>query len=760
MLLRKMLRDMKANKTQFISIFLMSLLGVFVYAGINAEWYGMQKEIDKYYVVTNFPDYWVIGENLSSSDVAKAETISGVSATQLRLTIDGTAEMNGSPVIRLNIIDQNKLSTPYLIEGEKFDTVKDGIWLDETFAKAHNLKVGDQITVQASGIKLKKTILGLVMHPEYIYEIKDASVFTPDPETFGFAFLPRSSIPNAAALPNNELMVRLKSGADVAAVKAELEDQISGYSVILSRDTQVSPAQFKNEISQNKAMGGVFPVVFFLIAALTMLTTMTRITSGQRTQIGTLKALGFKRSKILRHYVSYGLWLGLAGGLIGLFTGPLVIPAILFSMQKAIYNLPEWYAAISVSDIFAVALAVACCGLSSYFVCRRELSDAPAETMRPRVPKAAKHTRWEKSQLWHRLGFSVQWNLRDILRSKVRSAMAIVGVIGCIALLLLALGLRDSVNSVTNTLYKDLYTYNTKINLKTDITDVELNALTNKYVGQLIQESSIELKSGDVEKSGSITVVGSGSRYNFEDKDGNKISLPSSGVAISYKMAQLLHVKSGDTIKWRVYGENSWTEAEITAVYRTPINQGIAVSQAAYDKMGYTMKPTALLCGEDGSAAVDLAGVESVQDKDALMASFNSILDSMQAVIAILILAAVILGVVVLYNLGTLSFTERTRELATLKVLGFPKRKIRSLLQKQNIWLTVLGIVVGIPAGYLLIGFMLATISESSDYVAYVSPVSLSVSIISTFLLSFFVNLLMSRKIKTIDMVSSLKSVE
>ncbi len=738
----------------------MSLLGVFVFAGINAEWYGMQKEIDQYYKETSFPNYWVIGENISSSDVSKAEAISGVSSAQLRLTLDGTAEMDGSPVIRLNIVDENRLSTPYLIEGEKFDTTKDGIWLDESFAEAHGLKVGDNITVQAFGLEITKTILGLVMHPEYVYEIKDDSVFTPDPETFGFAFLPRSSIPNADALPNNELMVKLSASADAAAVKTELEAQISGYSVILSRDTQISSAQFKNEISQNKAMGGVFPVVFFLIAALTMLTTMTRMTSGQRTQIGTLKALGFKRKKILRHYVSYGLWLGLLGGLIGLFTGPLVIPAVLFSMQKAIYSLPDWYAAISVSDVFAVVVAVACCGLSSYFACRRELSDVPAETLRPRAPKVAMHTRLEKSRLWRSLGFSVQWNLRDILRSRIRSAMAVVGVIGCIALLLLGLGLRDSVNSVTDWLYKDLFTYNTKINLETDITDTQLSTLTNKYPGQLIQESSVELKSGETEKSGSLTVVGAGSGYNFEDKNRNKISLPDSGIAMSYKMAQLLHVKAGDTVKWRVYGENFWREAEITAIYRKPLSQGIAVSQAAYEKMELTMRPTALLCGQNASAAVDLPGVESVQDKNALMVSFNSILDSMQAIIAILILAAVVLGVVVLYNLGTLSFTERTRELATLKVLGFPKRKIRSLLQKQNIWLTILGIIIGVPAGYLFIGFMLSTISESSDYVPYISPLSLSISIISTFLLSFFVNLLMSRKIKTIDMVSSLKSVE
>jgi putative ABC transport system permease protein len=176
--------------------------------------------------------------------------------------------------------------------------------------------------------------------------------------------------------------------------------------------------------------------------------------------------------------------------------------------------------------------------------------------------------------------------------------------------------------------------------------------------------------------------------------------------------------------------------------------------------MGNKLLPTALLVAGNAQGASILPGVENVQNKEALMNSFNSMLNSMQTIIAILILAAVILGFVVLYNLGALSLTERTRELATLKVLGFPNKKIQLLLQKQNIWLTVLGILLGIPAGYIFIGYMLSTISDSSDYITHVSLQTLTICIVSTFLLSLTVNFIMSRKVKTIDMVSSLKSVE
>jgi len=761
MLLKKMLRDMSANKAQFISIFLMALLGVFVYTGINAEWYGMQTEVDQYYADTCFPDYWAVGNSFGITDVQAAEAIPGVFAVQRRLTIDAAAKLDGSPTVRVGILDENKLATPYLIEGEPFDILSDGIWVDVSFAKAHGLHVSDSLTLEAMGLQVTKPILGLVMHPEYVYEVADDSVFTPDPNTFGFAFTPRSFIPMAGMLPYTELMVKLEDGADAKVIKAALEQRLSWvYSALLTRDTQLSPAQFKNEIAQNKALGGVFPVVFFLIAALTMLTTMTRLTAGQRTQIGTLKALGFKRRKILMHYVSYGLWLGLFGGLIGLLAGPAIIPPILYSMQSAIYNLPKWRAAVSLTDLLAVVLAVICCGASSYFACRRELSDAPAATLRPRVPKASRHTRLEKSRFWHRLGFSAQWNLRDILRSRVRSAMAVVGVVGCIALLLLGLGLNDSVNAVANHLYGELYTFDERINFEDEITEAQLDTLAINYPGQLIQESGIAIISDAAEKSGTLTIITPGDEYHFEDGRGIDIELPESGVAISSKMAQLLHVKVGDDISWRIYGNNAWRESVIGAIYNAPIGQGIAASQSAYEKAGETMHPTALLTSGSTTDAKIQPGIKNVQTRDALKRSFSAILDSIEIIIAILILAAIVLGVVVLYNLGSLSFTERMREMATLKVLGFPNKKIRLLLQKQNVWLTLLGIVIGIPVGFTFIAFMLSTISDSTDFVPYVSLLTLAACIGSTFLVSLLVNLLMSRKIRSIDMVSSLKSIE
>lgn len=761
MLLQKMLRDMKLNITQFVSIFIMSILGVLIYSGINAEWYGMKSEVDKYYEETHLADIWVMGSNFSKEDIEKVKKLPGTTNAISRLTFDSSVNGEANQTLRIIVIEENSISAPKVIEGENLGSTKDGLWLDSSFAKENKLKIGDKISFEVMGKQVNKTILGLIIHPEYVHNVKDDSALMPNPKSFGFAFLFSSSLPFESETPYNQLLITKDKSVDQKAMVLDIEALFSDrYSIVLDRNTHPSVAQFNSEIEQNKAMGGVFPVVFFLIAALTMLTTMTRMTSNQRTQIGTLKALGFSRGKILRHYVSYGIWIGILGGVIGLIAGPLTIPPILFNMQKTIYTLPNWSAVISPSSFIAVALSVLCCGASSYIACRKQLKEVPAATLRPSAPKIKGHSKFEKSKLWHRLGFSAQWNLRDVLRSKIRSSMAVVGVMGCTALLLFGLGLKDAVNGFSSWMYKDLNVYENKINLKEDASKEAISEISKLYKGQWIQETNIELKFDGVKESGSLTVLDEGEEILFEDEKRNRISLPDKGVALTYKMAELLNVNIGGTIQWRAYGEKDWLESRVTAIYRTPMGQGISMKKEVYEESNRVFKPTALLTRDKVNGVEKMPVVKNVQDKNKLMDSINDMLESMKMIIAILVLAAVILGSVVLYNLGALSFTERIRELATLKVLGFLPKQIRSLLLLQNIWLTVIGIIIGIPTGYGLVTFMLSTMPSSTDFIADISLFSMIISILGTFIVSVLVSVVLSRKVKEIDMVSALKSVE
>lgn len=310
MLLRKMLRDIKNNLGQFISIFLMTTLAALVFSGINAEWYGMKAESEKYYAESRLPDIWITGSNFNNDDVTRVKEISDISEATLRLSFDSPVNMGSEKTLRINVIENDTLSKAKVIEGISLDSSQDGLWLDNSFAKANNLCIGDKITLEIANRKIEKNILGLILHPEYVYSSNDGNGFMPDYENFGFAFLYSSQFSQGFETPYNQILITIKEDADEKSISEDLESKFSDKSImIINRDGHPSVSTFNAEIEQNKAMGGVFPVVFFLIAALSLFTTMTRMTNSQRTQIGILKALGFSKNRILMHYVSYGLWI-------------------------------------------------------------------------------------------------------------------------------------------------------------------------------------------------------------------------------------------------------------------------------------------------------------------------------------------------------------------------------------------------------------------------------------------------------------------
>ncbi|EMS69302.1 ABC transporter permease [Ruminiclostridium cellobioparum] len=757
MLIKKMLRDMKHNKTQFISIFLMAFLGVFIYAGVGGEWYGLQQTSNKYYQDTNLANVWIYGNNFSEEDVEAVSKVDGVSQVQRRLSLEAVAVLDNSPSVTLHFIEKNNISKAYRVTGEDFSAQKDGIWLDDQFAGARHLKTGDTVTVTAFGVKLEKKILGTVLSPEYVYSTGGNDI-VPNHANYGFAYMPVSTFPKQMKMVYTELLITTGKTPD-----ASLEDRINSalnghYSVYLDRDNFGSYSMFYNEIQQHKAMGSVFPVVFLAIALLTILTTMTRMVNNQRTQIGTLKALGFQKRTILLHYISYGFWLSLAGAVTGAIVGPLTLPRLFYSTMQITYTLPEWKPSMSPLFFTMALVTVLLCTLATYWACRSNLRDTPSQTLRPKAPKAMKQGAYENTAFWAGLGFNAQWNLRDILRSKLRSIMAVVGVLGCTALLVCAFGLQDTLSDVVQWQYSDLYRFSTKLSLSEGVSEGTAASVLKETDGQALMEGAVEVKANGIKKSGEIMVTDRVSLIKYTDAGRKFMELPSDRISISYKMSELLGVKAGDRVSWHIYGQEKWVTGEIGAVYRSPVSQGITLTRELFEKSGFAFIPTAVITGLNVGTLPE--GVESKWSKSDLTESYETMAKAMNIMVYILITGAVLLAVVVLYNLGVLSFTERLRELATLKVIGFQSKKIRHLLLTQNIWLTVTGIVPGIFLGKWLILLMLSFMGDSFDMMCIITGFNIITSTIITFVLSVLVSFMFSGKIKRIDMVSSLKGVE
>ena len=761
MLLRKMLRDMKLHKTQFISIFLMSLLGVYVFAGIGSEWYGMQTTAENYYEDNNLANVWIYGNDFFEENADTIANLHGVTAIERRLTLEGTAELDNKPEMTIHFIEGDQISRSHLIEGEEISLEKDGIWLDYLFAEAKDLKVGDRVTVAAYGISMTKTILGTVMNPEYVYAPGGDDIL-PNHENYGFAYLSYKAFPSTAPMVYNEIQITTDREMDFTLEEA-IDTALDGkYSIILTRKQKPSYMQLNTEIEEHKAMGGIFPVIFLVVALLTILTTMARLVNNQRTQIGILKALGFKKKKILYHYVSYGIWISLAGAALGVVLGPLTLPYLFYEPMKTMFTLPEWKPAISLSIIIMAILSVALCTITTYMACRNNLRDTPAQALRPKPPKVMKHSVIDRLHIWKKFGFNSQWNLRDAFRSKLRSIMAIVGVMGCTALLVCAFGMQDSMDEFKIWNFSKISRFETKFILSENITEEQLSSIMKEYNGEAMMEGAVELKVNGFKKSGELLVTDHVTLIQNYNSSRKFFELPKNGISMSYKMADNLHVEKGDEISWRVYGETEWKTDIINAIYRTPVAQGITIFREKFEESGYQFQPTTVLTSDNIIKEISEkeTGVSKVWTKKELTESFDTTMEAMDLLIYVLILAAVVLAVVVLYNLGVLSFTERQRELSTLKVIGFKTRKIRTLLLTQNMWMTTIGALIGIPVGIWVLGYIFRFMGESFDLIVSVKFISYVYSILGTFLVSVLVNRFFSRRVKSLDMVSSLKGVE
>ncbi|MBR4575503.1 MAG: FtsX-like permease family protein [Lachnospiraceae bacterium] len=765
MLTRKMWRDLLKNKTQFISIFLMSLLGMLVFVGIDAESSGGAAAADSYYQSQNLCDIWVNGAGFSDDDVRTAKKVSGVKDVEKRLTLTGNAEKYDNAYMHINFMDSNNINRLLLYDGIQFDPDKDGMWVQEWFARTNGINIGDTLTVKIDSMKIDGIVRGIIDAPDYVYYVSEMDVMYPNYQKCGLVFMPSSMFPDQP-VRYNRLIVDVRDDmsdeADIAVIKERLEDAFDRDDIaVTGRSQDLSFSTFDAEVKQHHAMGSMFSIVFLAIALLGIVTTMARVTAGQRTVIGTMKALGFKKSTITMHYISYGFVISTIGCITGAWIGYVTMPPWILGMFEGSYLIPNLKGKITATDIYATCLAIAVSTLVSFLSCRKELRDMPAVTLKPPAPKKVRHSALEKSRLWLKLDFATQWNIRDVFRNKMRSLMGIMGVLGCAMLLECGFGCFDSINGLMDKMYGELMTADNKILLSSDAGAGYAYDLSNKYKGQMIQESSVEFMSGDVKKSGTATIVDEGNYVHIQDSDFRSEKLSDSGIAMTYKMANLLGLKAGDRVKWHFVGDDKWQNSRIAQIYRDPSIQGITMRRKVYESMEYTFRPTSVLTNMTvPSDITDDDEVSSILNVAQMKSSFQETMEMMNAMVYIMVIAAVLLGVVVLYNLGVLSFVEKTREVATLKVLGFNSSAIRRILQKQNIWLTSIGIVFGLYVGWVMLYVICTTVSETLDMYPIISVATYIYSIAGTFAVSVAVNFMFSKKVKTIDMVDALKGVE
>ena len=748
---KKMLRDIKINKTQFISIFLMAFLGIFAFCGVCSEYYGLEQTSNDFYADNNLADGWIYNTTITDDALDKINNFSTDSEKQL--VVKSVGNFSNDPDITLHFIEDNKISKFNVAEGEDINISDDsGVWLDKRFADAQNLTVGDNISFSFNGITIEKEIKGIGYSPEYVYEASPTSIL-PDFKDMGFAYLSHNAFPSN--IQYNVLLVKFNQSAD------DFEDSLEKSVDCLSFTRQsehVSVSQFNEEMSQHKMIGNVFPIVFILVTFLTLLTTMTRIIAHQRTQIGVLKAVGYRNRSIIMHYMSYGFWPVLGGAILGLVLGPAIIPNLFYPTMSYRYSLPAWHPGFDMSFIIVAAVMVISSLFVSYLAARNISKENPANTMRPKAPNISSSGFLESSKLWSKVGFNIRWNYRDAKRNKFRALMAIFGVMGCVALLVSAFGMNDSMEHLKTWEYDDISHFESKLIVESGASLSDIDSIREDVNGSTIMEQAIEIKVQGNEKVGSLLVLNDTNLISHTDKNGNPINLSDTDISLSAKIADSLNVGVGDTIEWHIVGSDEWVKCEITNIHGEPLSQGIILSKDMLEESNLTFSPTSIITSKN--VTEDYDSIKSISTLTEMKNNWDEMTGSVMMMVSILIFFAVLLAIVVLYNLGILSFTEIEREIATLKVLGFKTTDLRKLLLTQNVVFTAIGFILGVPLGFYLMTLMMNAAGESLYYIPSLTLGNIALSAVITFAVSIVVNLLFSSKIRNLNMVEALKDVD
>ena len=596
----------------------MIALGIGVFVGMNMEWYSIDKNTSYLFDATGFADYRIVSEKgFSSEDADKIAALDGVDAVSRYLSIQVDVKEKQDESVALTVTENADVSGFLLMEGNAYEKdSKDGIWLSDKYAAANDISVGDTLTFLYANKEIQGHVEGLIKSGEYLINVRDESQLMPDYTNFGFAYISPAMYENAVGFAYYP-QLNVISSLSKEDFSEKADDALQSTALILTKDETVSYAQADGEKEEGRTMGSVLPVLFLVIAILTMVTTMHRITSKEKTQIGTLKALGFKDRRILRHYTSYAFTIGLIGSALGIGFGYFLAWYIMnpSGSMGTYLDMPTWDLYLPGFCIYILIGILILLTLIGFLSVKEMLKGTAADALRPYTPKKMKNLFIERTRLFHMLPFGTRWNLRDTIRHKSRTAMSLIGIIGCMTIMVGCLGMRDTMD---------------------EFLDISFGTATN-YASRIF-----------------LT--------------------------------------------------------------------------------------------EDATEADD--AIKSIQSKQMIMDSFDVFTEIMNLMISLMVIVAMILGIVVLYNLGVMSYTERYREMATLKVLGFRDKKIGALLIDQNLWVTLLGILIGIPAGRAALQYLLKKLAGEYEMNMAIYPASYLISIVLTFGVSLLVSIMVSRKNK------------
>ena len=778
-LLKETIVCMVKTSKRFISILVIVLLGVGFFAGIRAVAPDMKNTLDNYYEKTNMYDIFITSNYGIREEVEKKlEEKYNVETGYSFDAITTKKEDYATKIISYN--KEDKINTPKLIKGKMPEKV-DEVVVDNDFRS--EIKIGDKITIDSNLINNKTvTVTGYVESPLYISTERDSTNLLSGTIDY-YLYMNETNIISPVKttayinLAAEESRFSKKYEDTVKKAKTDIrktlqEEKVTGEEwYVLDIDSNAGFYQYEQDTERIDNVAKVFPLVFFIVAVLICLTTMTRMVEEERSQIGTLKSLGYKDSAIMFKYILYATLATIIGSIIGVVIGYRLLPELCFEMYKNMYRLGDiklsYYASLTFQGMI---IALLCTLGATIYTCRKTLKESPANLLRPVAPAAGKRVLLERiTIIWNHLSFSHKVTVRNVFRYKKRFLMTIIGIAGCTGLILAGFGLKDCIVKMVPHQYEEIFSYQAKIALNEEKTNETINKIKeNKKIKDIleVQEEAVTIDNKDTNQSVTLVIPKEDPDgfIKLQDRKTNEHYNLNNGIIITEKLANLLEVEENDVLKFTGTDKYEKKIAHITENY---LFHYIYLPKSEYQEDEYntvlvkTKNMTEKEEKEFASKLKEIPGVSSITFTSSTRHIFDDTMDNFAYVSLILIVSAGALAFVVLYNLSSVNISERRRELATIKVLGFYDKEVYQYINRENTILTLIGILLGLGIGNILTMYIIKTCEiDMLMFDPTIALASYIYAILITAAFAILVNVILYFSLKKIDMIESLKSVE
>ncbi|CAD5903186.1 ABC transporter permease [Carnobacterium maltaromaticum] len=766
---KKFFRGIKNNFSQLISIVLMLILGVTIFIGIDSTWRSLEAYKDNAYSSENKSDIELFVTPTLSKEIEskKVQDLENISSVELSFQSEAIVESFSSQEVILNAVKEDFTLNRYTVTDGQGKIGNDRCVVDKSFAEENKIKIGDKLRFSVNDISKEFIVNGLVTSSSYMYITPDSTTVVPDHKEYGFVYL---SLEDAKTFTNNtpivnRILIEINEEKNIEKAKKSVEEvfQNSLISLVSTKET-LNDLAINQKITQYKTIGSLFPVIFFAIVILMSFTTMYRLINKERITIGIMKSLGLSNTRILFHYLSYSLLVSLTGTIVGVLLGWKLIPNYIWNFFEELFIFNDYSIVLDVKQVILISItSIMSTCLATIFVFKKLGREEPAILLRDKTVSIGKKNIIEKVPLiWGKLRTSQKLIIRQIFNGKVRAVMTILGVIGCTALLLSALGIRDTINSVATSVYEKSYLYESKIYLdESKVTREFIVEENKKKKNEFVEERGLFFMSDKRNKSGMLHVLENDSELiKIHNLKGEPIDLKTGDILITEKTAEIYSLKKGDTLRFNDKNGES-IKLEINKIGILNIGQGVYLTQATWKNLKQNFSSTSIISSDKNVNYLESYSkkiLKTEKQKEDFLSSMSSTLSMSM----LLILAASLLLIVVLYNLGILNFGDRSRSLATLSVLGFKPFELKTFLSTENIILSIMGIILGIPIGILLHKkiFVSAGMGDELDFTPIIEWQSYLITFSFAILLIILITIFLNRKIKKIKMVEALKSVE